>query len=185
MARIEIAQTEIVRLFNDVSVQPIGLDTETVVRLNKSAKLADLTDDWLTQWGEHVTFKKDKVFHNNIIATKRANASAWVGADYYNIKIKKAHTENMPIERIEEIEVKPLTWGEHISPCVIKHKDNYYLQIFYPKYNRVVYFNDDNEISLDFIKPFMPKKGPPPLANTLKLQSIKIIRMGGDDYIIT
>jgi hypothetical protein len=103
MAQIEIEMDQIVRLFNDVNAQPIGLDTENIARLNKSANLADLTDDWIAQWGDFIEIKKNKVMKNLGDVSKRANASAWVGADYGKIKVKKAHTEGVPIEELNDI----------------------------------------------------------------------------------
>ncbi|AXH72534.1 MAG: hypothetical protein [Caudoviricetes sp.] len=107
-----------------------GIDMETIPKLRKTIKVEGFG-------GKTETLPN--MFYDNVTKVV-TGARVFIGASYE--KMVQRRMEQMDIKSGEKFTANKLPWGEHVEGGfpVIKHKDNYYLQVIFDSPGTTQYF---------------------------------------------
>ena len=120
---------------------PITFVMETRPKMNKFGRTLD-------ENGQKVS----NTFLDRIVKRTRMNA-------FLNFNYENAVNRQLAREQKEaEFEAQQRTWGTHVTPCLIQHEGNYYLQVKVEKTYEAEYIHTQsgNRISIVELSDYLP-----------------------------
>jgi len=132
--------------------------------------------------------KTDNPFFGSV--TKMSEVRGIINFHYANAVNNQREREGVE----EMFEAQPRVWGERIDKTpLVKHKGSFYIEMKVEDVKDSKFVdNDGNEVSRDKLKPFLYENKKPSTQGTekiifirdYKVDSIKKIRMYGEEYVI-
>jgi len=160
-------------LINLKGANPATIVTETIPKMNKFARTEDANGD-----------KQPNPFFERLV--KRTRMNVMLNVNYENSVNRQLGREG----HTATFESQQRAWGVHVSPSVISHNEQFYLQYkLQKKYeSEFIDTRTGKEIQLNQLLDFMPPRSKsktqgtekPIIINTTKISNITSMNVAGD-----